>query len=156
MVKRNSTSRLSSLKEKVILTQTDTTVGFLSQNEHKLQHIKERPTSKPFIKVYPDFHSFTLHNRVPSKKKKFVRRALKTTFIVKNQAFRIAPYPLHVKLLTQTTWFFSTSANKKGKHFQREFCEKHADIVIENKQGLFEGSSSKLYKINNIKIKRLR
>ncbi|MFT7005054.1 MAG: tRNA A37 threonylcarbamoyladenosine synthetase subunit TsaC/SUA5/YrdC, partial [Sulfurimonas sp.] len=40
---------------KVTLTQTDTTVGFLSQDEKKLQEIKSRQQNKPFIKVYKDF-----------------------------------------------------------------------------------------------------
>jgi tRNA A37 threonylcarbamoyladenosine synthetase subunit TsaC/SUA5/YrdC len=36
----------------VILTQTDTTVGFLSQDALKLYEIKSRNTTKPFIKVF--------------------------------------------------------------------------------------------------------
>ena len=55
MVKRDSTPRLFSIDSFVLLAQTDTTVGLLSQDAKKLQKIKERPTSKPFIKVYKTF-----------------------------------------------------------------------------------------------------
>jgi tRNA A37 threonylcarbamoyladenosine synthetase subunit TsaC/SUA5/YrdC len=157
MVPSNSTSRLSTLKQKVILSQTDTTVGFLSQNSRVLQTVKSRPSSKPFICVFQNFH--TLKNsriRIPSKRKKLLRRAKKTTFIVKNQAFRIASYPLHSQILRSLQWSYSTSANKSGASFQKEFCEEKADIIIEDKKGLFEGKPSTLYKITNFKIKRLR
>ena len=52
MVRRKSITRFSKIEMPVILTQTDTTVGFLSQNEKKLYEIKSRETTKPFIKVY--------------------------------------------------------------------------------------------------------
>jgi tRNA A37 threonylcarbamoyladenosine synthetase subunit TsaC/SUA5/YrdC len=156
MVKHNSPSRFSFIKSQVILTQTDTTVGFLSQDARKLQEIKSRPSTKPFIQVFSSFPAFSQTKRIPNKHKKFVRRAKKTTFIVKNKAFRIAPHPLHVTFLQKTAWFYSTSANESGKHFERSFCEAKADIIIENKDALYEGEASKLYKINNTKIKRLR
>jgi len=156
MVKRNSTSRLSSLKEKVILTQTDTTVGFLSQDAQKLQKIKSRPATKPFIKVFHNLNAFTQYNRIPNSKKNFVRRAKKTTFIVKNQAFRIASLPLDVSFLNTISWFYSTSANESSKSFERGFCEENAEIIIENRYSLFEGIPSKLYKITETNIKRLR
>jgi len=38
----------------------------------------------------------------------------------------------------------------------RDFCEQKTDIIIEDKNGLFEGKASKLCKINNTTIKRLR
>ncbi len=157
MDKVNSTTRLFSLKSKVLLIQTDTTVGFLSQDESQLQSIKERPSTKPFIKVYKSFKSLqNSHIRVPSRQKKLIRRAKKTTFIVKHTAFRIAKDTLHSKLLTDITWNYSTSANERSKHFDRGFCEVKADIIIEDKNSLYEGKSSKLYRINNVKKVRLR
>jgi tRNA A37 threonylcarbamoyladenosine synthetase subunit TsaC/SUA5/YrdC len=157
MVPSNSTARLSTLKQRVILSQTDTTVGFLSQNSRVLQTVKSRPSSKPFICVFQNLH--TLKNsriRIPSTRKKLLRRAKKTTFIVKNQAFRVASYPLHSQILRSLQWSYSTSANKSGASFQKEFCEEKADIIIEDAKGLFEGKPSTLYKITNFKIKRLR
>lgn len=157
MVKSNSTSRLLSINKQVILTQTDTTVGFLSQDSGKLAGIKTRPSTKPFIKVYDSLHTFKQQNqRIPNKFKRTVRLAKKTTFIVKNESFRIAPTPLHSAILRSLHWSFSTSANESGKKFERSFCESKADIIIEDRDTLREEKASTLLKINHKKIKRLR
>ena len=140
----------------VILIQTDTTVGFLSQNETKLQEIKSRPSNKPFIKVYRDFKSFKKNNnRVPNTQKSKVRRSKKKTFIVKESAFRVTQHQLDSTRLN-AQWYYSTSANKTSKNFDRVFCEEKADIIIENKELLHEGKPSSLFKINSKKTRKLR
>jgi len=142
---------------RVILTQTDTTVGFLSQNKQKLQNIKSRNNSKPFIKVYNNFKTFLAYgNRVPKHQKNRVRRAKKSTFIIKNSAFRVSKIELNSQILRNNLWNYSTSANKSGEKFERAFCELKADIIIENNKALFEGKPSSLYKINSKKTERLR
>ncbi|MDA7818295.1 Sua5/YciO/YrdC/YwlC family protein [Sulfurimonas sp.] len=157
MVRCKSTTRLSSIKSPIILAQTDTTVGFLSQNSDKLYEIKSRETTKPFIKIFSDFESFKHSTcRVPSSQKSLVRRSKKTTFIVKNKAFRIAKNNLNSKILKDLSWHYSTSANKSGENFKREFCETKADIIVEDINGLHENSSSALIKINSKKRKKLR
>lgn len=141
----------------VILTQTDTTVGFLSQDEKKLYEIKSRETTKPFIKVYSNFKTLKSHGiRVPSKFKNSIRRAKKTTFVVKNTAFRVAKTKLNSQILRDLSWSFSTSANQSGKKYDREFCENKADIIVEDFNGLYESGSSKIIKINKEKKGRLR
>ena len=141
----------------IILTQTDTTVGFLSQDSKKLSEIKSREESKQFLKVYSSFREFSLDsNRVPPSKKKLIRNSKKTTFIVKNRAFRISKISLYSQTLRNHKWQYSTSANESGKSFSREFCESKADIIIENSDGLRERTSSSLLKINNLKIRKLR
>lgn len=139
----------------VILVQTDTTVGFLSQDEKKLKEIKSRDSTKPFIKVYQNFKSFTRDNRVNNHHKNLIRHSKKTTFIIKNRAFRVAQIDLYSSFLRQE-WNYSTSANESGKNFDRVFCEEKADIIIEDKTSLYEGKSSALYKLNAKKIRRLR
>ena len=157
MVNIDSTSRLLSLDQKVILTQTDTTVGFLSQNGAKLANIKSRSPHKPFIKVFQDFKSFRKFGlRIPKRQKNRVRRMKRSTFIVKNDSFRIAPAALNSAILRAMEWSYSTSANESGKDFERSFCEQKADIIIEDKRGLYEESASNIYKINNKKTVRLR
>ena len=157
MVKLKSTTRLSSVKVQVILTQTDTTVGFLSQNSQKLYEIKSRKTTKPFIKVYNNFKSFLADgNRVPKNRKNLVRRSEKTTFIIKDRAFRVAANRLNSQVLRNSTWYYSTSANKSKESFDREFCETKADIIVEDINGLLEKSSSALIKINQSKRRRIR
>ena len=157
MVKINSNSRLPSIKTKVILTQTDTTVGFVSQNHTKLSLIKERDSSKPFIKVYKNFKALSNDKiRIPNSQKKYIRRAKRKTFILKNLAFRVAEDRLSSSILRLSSWNYSTSANESGKNFDRDFCEEKTDIIIEDKYSLFEGESSSLIKINSKKRKRLR
>ncbi|MEA3330984.1 MAG: hypothetical protein U9Q29_04740 [Campylobacterota bacterium] len=157
MVRFKSNTRLSSIKTSVILTQTDTTVGFVSQNHEKLANIKSRPASKPFIKVFNNFKTFlACGNRIPSNKKNLVRRSKKTTFIVNNRAFRITPQAKNSQILRELIWSYSTSANESNKNFDREFCEDKADIIIEDKNRLYERSSSTLLKINNNKKVRIR
>jgi len=154
MVRCKSNTRFLSIKSLVILTQTDTTVGFVSQNHIKLSKIKSRPESKPFIKVYNSLSH--IKTRVPKSKKNLVRRSKKTTFIVKSTAFRIDASYKNSQVLRDLEWHYSTSANEVGKNFQKEFCEDKTDIIIEDKNGLHELASSKLLKINDCKIRSLR
>ena len=157
MVLFKSPSRFSGIELPVILTQTDTTVGFLSQDAQKLYEIKSRPMQKPFIKVYKDFKSFLNDkNRVPANRKNLIRRSEKTTFIINNFSFRVAPSKLNSRILKSTPWFYSTSANKSGESFDRVFCESKADIIVEDINYLVERSSSALIKINKKKKRRLR
>ncbi|WP_321777766.1 Sua5/YciO/YrdC/YwlC family protein [Sulfurimonas sp.] len=155
MDKFNCTSRLSRISEKVVLCQSDTTVGFSSQNAKKLQEIKNRKPSKSFIKIFKDLKKLNkLGPRIPEKFKNSLRRANKSSFIVKNIAFRIANNSINSQIFRDISWHYSTSANETGKNFNREFCEEKADIIIENKDGLRELSSSSLFKINQIKRKK--
>ncbi len=141
----------------VILTQTDTTVGFLCQNTKKLYEIKSRSQTKPFIKVFRDFKSFLNDfHRVPNSRKNLVRRSKKTSFILNGFSFRVAQSPLNSQILRDIPWFYSTSANRSNEKFERDFCESKADIIIENIDGLIENASSKLIKINSKKWRRLR
>ena len=156
MVKCKSTSRLSSINKNVVLTQTDTTVGFLSQDADALYEIKSRSTKKQFIKVYTDFKTLSSTCRVPNSQKNLIRRSKKTTFIVKNRAFRVATNSLSSQILKNSTCSYSTSANKSNESFNREFCEDKADIIIEDKNSLFESVSSSLIKLNERTKRRLR
>lgn len=157
MVQSKSNPRLSRISQAIILTQTDTTVGFVSQNKNSLQVIKERTSTKPFLKVYSSNKELSTSSiRIPQVQKNLVRRKNKTTFIVKNKAFRIAKYHLESQLLRDLKWNFSTSANEKAKTFVFDFCEDKADIIIQDKEGLQENSSSQLIKLSNTKKVRLR
>ena len=156
MVRCKSNSRLSSINKNVLLTQTDTTVGFLSQDADALYEIKERSTKKRFIKVYSDFKTLISTCRVPTSQKNLIRRSKKITFIVKNRAFRVAKSPLSSQILRDATCNYSTSANKSNENFNREFCEDKTDIIIEDKNSLFESTSSSLIKLNEKTKRRLR
>jgi len=141
----------------VVLTQTDTTVGFLSQSAKKLQDIKKRDATKPFIKVYKDFKTLLASkHRIPNRYKNTLRRSRKTTFIVKNRAFRVADASLNSQILRDLSWSYSTSANESGKNFKRDFCMQKADIIIEDKKGLSQNTSSSLFIINHKTRKKIR
>ncbi len=141
----------------VILAQTDTTVGFLSQDAHRLAGIKERELNKPFIKSFDSLKSFTkMGGRVPNRHKSRLRRSESTTYVINNSAIRIVAEGRHHQLLAKYGWLYSTSANAKGKSFESGFAEQKADLIIEDERGLFEGTASNIYKLNHKKIRRLR
>jgi tRNA A37 threonylcarbamoyladenosine synthetase subunit TsaC/SUA5/YrdC len=129
----------------------------LSQDAQSLYEIKSRPSSKPFIKVYKDFKTFKKEGkRVVNNRKNLVRRSKKTTFIIDDFSFRVAPFALNSEIFRDNSWFYSTSANRSGEKFGRDFCESKADIIVENTDGLAEREPSRLMKINRAKRRRLR
>jgi len=141
----------------VYLAQTDTTVGFLSQDAQKLSEIKERPLHKPFIQSFDSLRTYTqMGGRVPNRYKNRLRRSKSMTYVVNNRAIRIVNEGQHHQLLSKHGWLYSTSANEKGKTYENSFAEQKADIVIEDERGLFEGIASNIYKMNSKKIRRLR
>jgi tRNA A37 threonylcarbamoyladenosine synthetase subunit TsaC/SUA5/YrdC len=141
----------------IFLAQTDTTVGFLSADAKLLEEVKSRPLGKQFLKVYSSFLNFKANgNRVPQKYKNFVRRSKKTTFIIKDRASRIVQNNPHLLMLQNYPWLYSTSANQSGCGFDKDFCIRNSDIIIEDNRGLEERNPSTLYKISSTNIKRLR
>lgn len=145
------------LTNKVFLVQTDTTVGFLSQDNMRLAHIKERPKDKPFVQVCSSFKTLKKLSRVPQKHKNRVRRSSKITFVHPNsRAIRVVKDKKHAKFVKPYEWFYSTSANEKGLSYKEEFAFLKSDIIVQDAKGLYEGSSSDIYKLYKQKMKRLR
>jgi tRNA A37 threonylcarbamoyladenosine synthetase subunit TsaC/SUA5/YrdC len=142
---------------RVILAQTDTTVGFLSTDETLLDTIKQRPSDKQYLTVFPDLKSFSSHgHRIPKRHHAFIRRARKTTFVTGNRAFRIVSDGPHHRLLQALGWFYSTSANLSGHAFERSFCEANVDIIVEDNRGLYEAPPSAIYRLSRRRRKQLR
>jgi len=142
---------------KIYLTQTDTTVGFLSQDYKKLNKIKNRPLEQKVLKEVDSLNTLKEFVRVSKRFKKIVRRAKKSTFIYKNgDSYRVVKNKRHLEFLKKFKWMYSTSANLTGQNFDKKWAISKADVVIEGKEGLFEGEASKIYKINNYKIKKIR
>jgi len=142
---------------KVYLTQTDTTVGFLSQNREKLNIIKQRPVNQAVLREVDSLKTLKKFVRIPKKHRNLVRRAKKTTFIYPNkESFRVVKDEKHLEFLSKFEWMYSTSANLHSQKFDESWARKAADIIVENKQGFFEGKASKIYKINSLKIKKIR
>ena len=138
----------------IYLVQTNTTVGFLSQNLEKLNQIKKRPANKKFLKVVSEY---SLLPRTPKKHRKRIRRTPNNnTYIINNEAYRVITEPHHREFLKKFRWMYSSSANESGKSFDEKFATENADVLVIDKRGYFESEPSKIFKINKNKIKRLR
>ncbi len=143
------------LKNKVFLTQTDTTIGFISQDAERLTQIKQRPPHKHYIKALPSLHALKSCTRVPNKYKNRVRKARKTTFIMPNgYSYRIVKNKHHLLLLNRVGWTYTTSANLSGKDYDEQFAQEAADIVIRPLKQ--KCSASDIYKLGKISLKRIR
>lgn len=145
------------LQNKLWLIQTDTTVGFLSQDAALLARIKERPPVKPFVQVAGTFKALKTLTRIPKKYANQIRRAKKTTFVYpNNKAIRVVKDEKHAKFIKPYKWFYSTSANEKSLSYEKEFAFATSDIIVEDNKGLFEGESSRIFLLGPHKMKRLR
>jgi len=143
--------------DKIYLVQTDTTVGFLSQNKEKLNRIKERKKNQKILREVDSLETLKTFVRVPVKFKKKIRNAKKTTFIYKNgESFRVVKDERHLEFLKKFKWMYSTSANKTGGKFDEKWAKEIADMIVEDERGLFEGKASRIYKISLKKIKKVR
>ena len=140
---------------KVYLTQTDTTVGLLSQDANKLYELKKREVSKQFIRVVDSLETLKEFTRVPKAFRKEIRRASKTTYIYPNGAIRVSKDEQHNQFLRQHKWMYSTSANISGGAIDIEWASGVADVII-NPYNLHENSSSKIIKIKKNRAKRVR
>jgi len=140
----------------LILTQTDTTVGFLSQDSTLLAQIKGREEGKPFLKVFASLEQLQQSLRIPLRYRSTVRHARKTTFVIKNQAVRYVNDGVHSRLIQKYGWLYSTSANESGKEYDRDFCIAHSDIRLEDKRGFTPTEPSRIYRLTATHIKKLR
>jgi len=141
----------------IYLAQTDTTVGFLSQNKNALLHVKKRDIKKEFIISVDSFKTLKIFTRIPKKYKKFIRKAKKTTIVYpKNIAIRVVKDKEHLKFLKKIKWVYSTSSNKAGEDFKRDFAKEKADVIIYNKLDFDEKNPSMIVKCGRISKRRLR
>lgn len=142
------------LKNKVFLTSTDTTIGFISKNSDRLNKIKQRSNGKKFIKALDSLDTLKVFTRVQNAHKKMLRRAKKTTFIIKDTSYRVVDDAHHLLLLGRLKWAYTTSANQSGKAYDEDFAKENADVII---YPLKEGkSTSAIYKLGKNNIKKIR
>ncbi len=145
----------TTFKNQVFLTQTDTTIGFVSQNADKLTQIKQRPPHKHYIKALPSLQILKSFTRIPDNHKNRVRRAKRTTFIMPNgDSYRVVKDRHHLLLLNRLGWAYTTSANLSSEAYDEEFAKKSADIVITPLRQ--KRSASNIYKLGKTTFKRIR
>ena len=143
------------LKDKVYLTQTDTTIGFVSQNADKLTQIKQRPPHKHYIKAVNSLKTLQTFTRVPNRHKNRVRRAKKTTFVLPNaHSYRVVQDKHHLLLLNRLTWAYTTSANLSNQAYSETFAKEVADVIIEPLNTSEEAST--IVKLGKHSLKRIR
>jgi len=143
------------LKDLVFLTQTDTTIGFVSQNAERLTAIKQRPPHKHYIKAVNSLQTLKNFTRVPSSHKNRVRRAKKSTFIMPNSySYRVVRDEHHLLLLNRLQWAYTTSANLSNLSYDETFAKEAADVIISPLQG--KQQASNIYKLGRTSIKRIR
>lgn len=137
------------------MTQTDTTIGFVSQNADKLTDIKQRPPHKHYIKAVNSLQTLITFTRVPHIYKNRVRRSKKTTFIMPNgHSYRVIQDKHHLLLLDRLEWAYTSSANLSNEGYDENFAKKMADIIIEPLKETTQ--ASRIYKLGKYTIKRIR
>ncbi|MCJ8326713.1 MAG: Sua5 YciO YrdC YwlC family protein [Campylobacterales bacterium] len=142
----------------VYLVQTDTTVGFSSSNDEKLSIAKRRNTNQKILQTVDSFKTLKSSTRIPNKYKNMVRKANLSTFIYpKGESFRvISQDSTFYDFIKKFSILYSTSANLTKKVYDEKFAFENAEVLVTNNFGFNEMKASKIYKINNFKIKRLR
>ena len=145
----------TTFKNLVFLTQTDTTIGFVSQNADKLTQIKQRPPHKHYIKAVNSLQTLKTFTRVPNRHRNRVRRARKTTFIMPDTySYRVVRDKHHLLLLDRLRWAYTTSANLSNKAYDESFAKEMADILIAPLSQTQE--ASQIYKLGKNTFKRIR
>lgn len=143
------------MRDFVFLAQSDTTVGFLSKNQQLLNTIKQRDENKKCILCASSYKD--VNTRVPNKYKKYVRASKKITFILKNSfSFRVVKDEYHEKFIKKFKTLYSTSANLSNSKFDYLFAYENSDVIVKDSRSFFESAPSKILKIGNIKMKKLR
>ncbi len=144
------------MKNHLYLTQTDTTIGFVSQDASKIDRAKKRLPNKHYICVVNSLDTLKTFTRVPKKHKNRVRRSKRTTFIFpQGDSFRVVKDTKHNLLLDRVKWLYSSSANLSGEEYKPSYAEDNAEVIISssNSKG---GSASKIYFLGHKRLKAIR
>ena len=146
------------IKNRVYLAQTDTTVGFLSNNDKKLSSIKKRSSSQKMLQVVDSYNTLKQQVRIPKKHRKLVRHASKTTFIYQDgNSYRVVNKKnTHHKFIKKFGVMYSTSANLTQNSFDKQFAASNSDVIVEDSKGFYETTPSKIIKLYKTKLLTIR
>ena len=141
----------------IILAQTDTTVGFLSQSPTALNLAKHRPINQAVLATFASLQCAKQTHRIPRIHHHFVRQANKISIILSNKkSFRVVKDPLHREFLSYFGGLYSTSANRTKESFSLEFALRVADIIALDSRGLYEDKPSTIYRLSRTRKRRTR
>jgi len=145
-------------KESIYLIQTDTTVGFLSSDDKKLNSIKHRPNSQKILQIVDSNKTLKEQLRIPKKFRKLIRASKQTTFIYPNgNSYRVVDKnSSHHDFIKKFSILYSTSANITKAKFDKTYAMKHCDVEVEDNCGFYECTPSKILKLNKTNIIKLR
>jgi len=144
------------VKEKLYLTKTDTTIGFVSQDSTKIDIAKDRLPNKHYIKVVNSLKTLKSFTRVPQKFKNRVRVAKETTFIMPDgNSFRVVKGSKHNLLLDRLEWAYSSSANRSGEEYDSEYAKREAEVIVSEPNSQ-NSKPSKIYRLGVKTIKSIR
>ncbi len=144
------------MKKLLYLTQTDTTIGFVSQDTSKIDQAKKRLPNKHYICVINSLKTLQKFTRVPTKYKNRIRRSKQTTFIMPNGlSFRVAKDSRHNLLLDRVKWLYSSSANLSGAVYNEAYAKEMTEVVVSFPNQV-KGDSSKVYRLSHTNLKVIR
>jgi tRNA A37 threonylcarbamoyladenosine synthetase subunit TsaC/SUA5/YrdC len=144
------------MKKLLYLTQTDTTMGFVSQDASKIDHAKKRLPNKHYICVVNSLKTLQKFTRVPTKHKNRIRRTKRTTFIMPNgTSYRVVKETEHNLLLDRVEWLYSSSANLSGAIYNKAYAKEMSEVTI-NFPNQTKGKASKIYHLSQTNIKLIR
>jgi tRNA A37 threonylcarbamoyladenosine synthetase subunit TsaC/SUA5/YrdC len=143
-------------KNIIYLAQCDSTVGFLCNDEIKLNKIKHREQNTKNILAIKSFK--VLKNlqeskqnqvcRVPNKYKNLIRRAKKTSFIIKNFSFRIINKENnHFNFINKFDYIYSSSANLHKQKFNFKTAYELCNVCVYSSFNMKECKSSSIIKL---------
>jgi len=145
------------MESPLCLIQTDTTVGFASRNEGRLNRIKGRPAGKPFLRTLGSFRELTRECRIPKRMRKKVRRSSKSTFVCGDGiARRVVREGGYGVFLRRFGWHYSTSANQSGESFDQKWAESISDVIVYEPGGFSESGGSSIFLLGKSRVKKLR
>jgi tRNA A37 threonylcarbamoyladenosine synthetase subunit TsaC/SUA5/YrdC len=144
------------MKNKLFLTQTDTTIGFVSQDSSKIDRAKRRLPNKYYIRVVNSLETLKSFTRVPCIHKNRLRRAKRTTFIMPNGlSFRVVKDTKHNMLLDRVHWLYSSSANLSGAEYDELYAKENTEVIVATPHGK-RREASKIYLLGQKGIKSIR
>lgn len=144
------------MKNSLYLTQTDTTIGFVSQNTSKIDHAKQRLPNKHYIRVVNSLKTLQTFTRVPTLHKNRVRRAKQTTFIMPNgRSFRVVKETKHNLLLDRLKWLYSSSANLSGAEYNETYAKEATEVLVSFPLKR-QGTASTIVRFSHTKMKVIR
>ncbi len=174
----------ASRENPIFLAQSDTTIGFLCADFQKLNAIKGRSVQTNTLVTLDSLEKLKRLVRIPNAHKKRIRRSSRTTFIyrgknaikqargtkeslegclsqfLKSLAIRVVQQQSkrasHAEFLRFFPYLYSTSANKHKESFVFEFALENADVIVLDARLFSAQTPSKIYKISNLKISRIR